>query len=283
MNINQPLTVQQLSAKAPCPRRQLLMYVAHVFGRGARPITVYARDAGARTEGVDGLNATAWQPVGHVAAGTRDAVDDNLEALIGSVQLQQRLILEHSCRLYKPLRKAKRANRIELGLDFDSAFHVVPTASSGDASQAQMLTASFVGLAPQRNDGRPSHGIYAEFAQSDIVRYDRDVIVGQICDYLESSKNANDPDMTIFAWKNCGYATKARKMLDEYDIAYTNVILGRYSPMHAELAMMTGRTTVPYIFEQDAFRGGCESDADLPGLEKTLVMRDATAKSQSNA
>ena len=95
------------SARAPCPRRQLLTYFAYVGGRGATPAAVYARDATVSEEEEEG----EWRAVGRVAAGTPEGADGSDEALLAAAALQRRLIVEHGCRLHKPLREAKRTRR----------------------------------------------------------------------------------------------------------------------------------------------------------------------------
>merc|ERR1712129_457409 len=74
------------------------------------------------------------------------------------------------------------------------------------------------------------------------------------------------PGIVVFAWKNCGFATKARAALAERGIESTDVTIDKYSPLHAELAFTTGRTSVPYIYVDGKLVGGCDTDGDYPGL-----------------
>ena len=96
------------AARAPCPRRQLLAYVAHVGGGGANGADVFARPL----EG----EGTTWCRVGRLAAGSVDAADDSAAALARAAQRQHRLITEHACRIEPSLRVAKRGSGIELGV-----------------------------------------------------------------------------------------------------------------------------------------------------------------------
>jgi len=247
------------AARAPCPRRQLLTYVAFVAGRGAVPARVYTRDAGYDNE---------WQHVGRVAAGNPDGVDASLEALYRAAQLQQRLIVEHGCRIYRELREAKRAGRVEVGVELDGVIHTVPVAVLGDATRAQMLSCGFAGAVPSES---ASNGIYAKFARSETVPYDRQDIVAQLECHLAPSIDGSGPAVILFAWACCGYATKARHVLEQRHMPYTDVVIDKFSAMHAELAMATGRTSVPYIFERGLLLGGFEADSELPGLAGTLA------------
>ena len=52
-------------------------------------------------------------------------------------------------------------------------------------------------------------------------------------------------------------------------------MIPKFSPEHAELAMSTGRASVPYIFDAAGeLLGGFEAEADWPGLTGALAARD---------
>ena len=99
---------------SPCPRRQLLGYVAHVGGGGGSGTSAYARDPAS-----DG----PWQLVGRIAAGSANGADDGIEALLSAADAQRRLITEHACRLYPPLRAAKR--NMQLGVEVPGSAFVL--------------------------------------------------------------------------------------------------------------------------------------------------------------
>ena len=133
--------------RAPCPRRQLLSYVAHVGGGGGAGAAVFAKARGSTDE---------WCLTGRVAAGGVDAADDSFGTLARAAQLQQRLIVEHACRLHPHLRSAKKAPGIEMGVQTSGGVCAVPPAATGgdEPSPAEMLTGGFAGTPA----GRGRHG-----------------------------------------------------------------------------------------------------------------------------
>lgn len=244
--------------RSPCPRRQLLGYVSHAAGRGGSGgAVVYACAAESILE--------QWQPVGRVAAGTAEAEDDSLEGIIRAVQFQRRLIAEHACRLNKDLISAKRGAGITLGVeDPDGGIMLVPPSAPGDPSVQQMLECGFFGTPAGR-------GIYQSFGEDGGNRaYDRKAVRAE----LEAA--ATSDTCVVFAWPRCGFATTARGMLAERGVAFTDVVLEKFSPQHAELALLTGRPSVPCIYLDGALVGGCNEDVSHPGLLKALEKREDT-------
>lgn len=278
------------AAVAPCPRRQLLCYVAHTAGSGDPEAVLFARAAGSSEAA-----SSSWLQVGCVAAGllTDDSVTELTEddltpsgmaasasaavtALVQAVQVQRRLLSEHACRLHPVLRQAKREDGVELGLQLgiggSDARGIVAVASPapGDASSAQLMSCGFAGDSPAPGAaGRQPKGMYADFwAAGGAAEYERDEVRAQIRQTLAPSRlvcEGGAPAVVIFAWRRCGYATKARGALDARGVAYTSVELEKMGPLHAELALMLGRPSVPYIFVRGECVGGYEADA-LPGL-----------------
>lgn len=279
------------AAVAPCPRRQLLCYVAHTSGSGDPEATLFARDASNEATG------GGWLQVGCVAAGldtdgsTTELTEDDMTpagvaasageavtALVQAVQVQTRLCSEHACRLHPELRQAFRADSssIELGLqlgiggsDPHGIIAVAPPAA-GNASLAQLMSCGFAGDSPAPGAaGRQPKGMYADFwAAGGPAGYARDEVRAQIRQVLAPSRlvcEGGAPAVVLFAWRQCGFATKARAALDARGVGYTSVDLDKMGPLHAELALMLGRPTVPYIFVRGECVGGYEADA-LPGL-----------------
>ena len=240
--------------KAPCPRRQLLSYVAHVGGGGATGMRVYARSKEDES--------CAWLTVGSVAAGSPDTADDSVDTVTCAVQFQQRLIVEHACRLDRSLIPAKRNGQIELAVEPQGggSRSIVPMVhEAGSASWEQMLACGFAGVAAGR-------GIYQDFESGDGARaYDRVAVRDELRNAIASSK------IVLFAWPRCGYATTARSLLGTE--LYADVVVDKFSPQHAELALLTGRPTVPCIFVDGELVGGCHEDERHPGLVKTLETR----------
>jgi glutaredoxin len=271
-------TLASTAARAPCPRRQLLSYVGHVGGYGDADTAVFARDMDGNID---------WLAVGRVAASSDDAAFDvesvqpaiasaraAAQALVRATHLQERLIMEHACRFDPALREAKRRGKLQLGLEMmpGSVSLVPPSAGPADAAVAEMLSVGFVGLTPPaKAAGRPPKGIYADhWAAGGVREYDRDTVRAEIASVLEQSRDEIQPDVVIYAWPHCGFAIKARAALDEAGVAYSNVVVDKFSPQHAELALTTGRPTVPCIFVRGELVGGCDPDESLPGLMGVL-------------
>ena len=265
-----------ISARAPCPRRQLLTYVAFTAGRRAVPTIVHARDAAI---------GQGWRRVGSIAAGTQDATDESLETLTRAVQLQRRLIAEHACRLYPELRDAKRRDGkhgIELGVEHPTneaaaAILPVPPSELGDVPSAQMLGCGFAGAALSAGTRPPARGIYHEFERQGSPEYDRRKVVERLAKLIgaheePTAETEDSPAFTLVAWPHCGFCTKARAELDARGIPYKHVVIDKFSAEHAELAMSTGRCSVPYVFDRSGtLLGGYEREGDALGLIGALA------------
>ena len=279
-------------ARAPCPRRQLLSYIGHVGGGGAMGADVFARP--------QDDSMAMWCRVGRLAAGTASGADDDTASLAQAAQRQYRLISEHACRLHPGLRVAKRSNGIELGIASKLAGPVdaVLRPADGDATSRDMLQCGFVG----QSSGR---GIYHSFEEDGgATDYDREAERRRIHQLTGSS------EIVMLAWPQCGFATKARALLEERGEVFADITIPKLSPIHAELALTFGRASVPAIFLDGApsrilssppftclrhlyrrtsqssvpcaasgkFVGGCDEDEEFPGLQRALTMRDAQAR-----
>ncbi|EOD38635.1 hypothetical protein EMIHUDRAFT_224426 [Emiliania huxleyi CCMP1516] len=235
-----------LAARAPCPRRQLLSYVAFTAGRGAAPTPIHA------------LVADVWQPVGHLAAGTPEAADWSVAALVRAATLQRRLIAEHACRLYPPLRTEKREHGLMRGVRLAieapppsaggaATYLPLPDCELGEATPAEMLRCGFAG-APGSGGG-----IYADYARRDSPPYDWLAVRRRLAEQTKAveEEGGTASAFTLVAWPRCGFCTKARAELEARGIAYRHVVVDKYSPEHAELAMSTGR---PSALPEEYFR-----------------------------
>ena len=222
------------AAVAPCPRRQLLLYVAHTSGSGDPEATLFARAAG--TEAASG----SWLQVGRVAAGldTDDSVaeltEDDLSpsaaaasataavaALFQAVQVQTRLCSEHACRLHPELRQAFRADAssIELGLQLGiggsdpRGIVAVASPAPGDASPAQLMSCGFAGDSPTPGAaGRQPKGMYADFWARRPAEARETRCAPRIRQVLAPSRlvcEGGAPAVVIFAWRRCGFATSS--------------------------------------------------------------------------
>ena len=185
----------RVSCINPCPRRQLLAYVAHTGGVPAPcAATVYARPR---------RGAGEWSTVGRVACvdegegegegecGTELGEASREASLLeGAIQTQQRLIAEHAGRLHPTVRAANRDRRggeteadvIELGMvvglqarggaagDADAAAQVVPVAPTklrDFVPGAYMTKVGFVGLPKRPRNKREASAAAAATSTAD--------------------------------------------------------------------------------------------------------------------
>jgi len=138
----------------------------------------------------------------------------------------------------------------------DGVEPVVWSNDGGDVTAREMIGCGFAGVSGGRR------GIYGDFwAGGGAEVYDGENVRAGIADAVGAGGG-----VVVFAWKNCGFATKARKALIKRGIPNVDVTIDRYSPLHAELAFATGRTSVPYIFVNGELVGGCDADDDFSGL-----------------
>ena len=73
----------------------------------------------------------------------------------------------------------------------------------------------------------------------------------------------------------CGVALSARALLESHgEASYADVTIDKYSPQHAELALTTGRPSVPYVFVGGKLVGGCDEDRVHPGVANALRARE---------
>jgi len=195
-----------------------------------------------------------------------------VEALTVSTQLQRRLIEDHACRVNKDLRRAKEDPGIELAFrtSHDGTRIAVPSAepsaTAPSISERQMFRVGFLGTVTGR-------GIYQTFEEGGgAMAYDRSAIRDDIEAMISSS------EIVVLAWPQCGFASKARRLLGDYGYGeeqqlYADLVIDKFGPLHAELALTTGRPSVHYIFVDGVLVGGCDEDRHYPGLSKALEVR----------
>lgn len=80
------------------------------------------------------------------------------------------------------------------------------------------------------------------------------------------------PRITIYSTGNCSYCTKAKQLLDELDIAYSEVRLDLDKRHHREFLRVTnGARTVPQVIIGDRCIGGF---AELQALHTQGKLED---------
>ncbi len=62
----------------------------------------------------------------------------------------------------------------------------------------------------------------------------------------------------IYCWTYCPYCNKAKALLEDKGIAYEEIIIDNDAAALKSLQLKTGSGTVPQIFVDDVFIGGCD-------------------------
>ena len=71
--------------------------------------------------------------------------------------------------------------------------------------------------------------------------------------------------VTIYSSAWCGYCARAKRLLDDYGVAYEEISVDSVPGARQEMMERTGRRTVPQIFIGDRHVGGCD---DLMALDR---------------
>lgn len=64
--------------------------------------------------------------------------------------------------------------------------------------------------------------------------------------------------VTIYCWTYCPYCVKAKALLDEKGIIYEEKVIDNDPAALKSLKSKTGSGTVPQIFVEGSFLGGCD-------------------------
>ena len=73
------------------------------------------------------------------------------------------------------------------------------------------------------------------------------------------------PDVTMYATKYCPYCMRARALLKDKEVEYTEIDVDAKPRERVVMRERTGRTSVPQIFIGETHVGGCD---DLYALHK---------------
>lgn len=73
------------------------------------------------------------------------------------------------------------------------------------------------------------------------------------------------PEVVIYCTRFCPYCVRAKILLDNKNVTYTEIDLGEQPDKRAEMEQRSQRTSVPQIFIDDYHVGGCD---DLFALEQ---------------
>ena len=84
------------------------------------------------------------------------------------------------------------------------------------------------------------------------------------------------PEIDIYTKFGCGYCYRAKRLLDEKGVAYTEHDVTMGGPKRDEMMARAPRArTVPQIFIGDTYVGGCDDLFALDGAGKLDPMLDA--------
>jgi len=72
-------------------------------------------------------------------------------------------------------------------------------------------------------------------------------------------------EVTLYTTATCPYCMRALRLLDKKGVAYTNVLVTKEKEAFEKIKQQTGWDTVPQIFIDGAFIGGCD---DMLQLER---------------
>lgn len=81
--------------------------------------------------------------------------------------------------------------------------------------------------------------------------------------------------VTLYTKPSCFYCARAKSFLDDMKVDYSEIDVSNDRAKHEDLMDQTGSKTVPYIFINDDYIGGCTDMlkmAEEGTLEKMLLM-----------
>ncbi|SMP38516.1 glutaredoxin 3 [Anoxynatronum buryatiense] len=69
----------------------------------------------------------------------------------------------------------------------------------------------------------------------------------------------------VYCWTYCPYCIRAMQLLDQEGVAYEKIVIDGDNESMNKLKARTGSGTVPQIFVEDQFIGGCD---DLMAIKR---------------
>mmetsp|Transcript_11440 Transcript_11440/g.16777 ORF Transcript_11440/g.16777 Transcript_11440/m.16777 type:complete len:343 (-) Transcript_11440:75-1103(-) len=299
------------TARSPCPSSQLLRYIVHANGNGDAEAAVLARisssteedkswhEVGRVTACTDdhddndddnNNNNNNDDPLAFSLDSAVARAGVAAHSLAKATMLQGRLISEHAYRLYPHLREAKRGgeSRLEFGLEMmPDKVAPVPQSAAEDGDVKNLLDmmkgVGFVGhgrsivqSSTDKEEKRSSRGLYEEFwSNEDAQEYDGDSMRIDINNLLASDNDEAEsaPAILVCSRPNCNAAATVRTALEERRILYTDFAVEKLSPMHAELAFLTGKASMPYVFVNGKIVHGDNNENSSDSSVDAVTMR----------
>lgn len=86
-------------------------------------------------------------------------------------------------------------------------------------------------------------------------------------------------DITIYTRMGCGYCTRAKRLLESKNVAFTEHDASFDPDLRSEMIQRAGRSTFPQIFVGNVHVGGCD---DLHALEAAGRLDGLLATGQLN-
>ena len=83
------------------------------------------------------------------------------------------------------------------------------------------------------------------------------------------------PKVEIYTWSRCPFCIRAKSLLDQKDVAYTEYCIDGDEDARDEMAKRAGRRSLPQIFIGEQHIGGCD---DIYELEREGSLDSLLAK-----
>ncbi len=82
---------------------------------------------------------------------------------------------------------------------------------------------------------------------------------------IPTGQEMSTPTVTVYTTRFCPYCVRAKQLLEQKGVAFTEHAVDGKSQLRAELREKSGQTTVPQIWIGDTHVGGCD---ELFALER---------------
>lgn len=87
-------------------------------------------------------------------------------------------------------------------------------------------------------------------------------------DENKEKRNEMKKEVVIYTWKTCIFCIRAKRLLSKKGVEYTEIQIGDDINKLRELETRTGSGTVPQIFVDGNYIGGCDDIVNLHRRDK---------------